>query len=88
MQQRRQLGTLRADISTHQDPLGVRKACALCSCSHSGKFLHPVCRRCTMVQCKGWHTAEVARTLTERSAGGMMGLCSQNTIGIAVGSAE
>ena len=40
------------------------------------------------VQGGGCLTAEVARTLTERSATGMMGLCSQNTIGMAVGSAE
>ena len=33
-------------------------------------------------------TADVARHFTERSAGGRMGLCSQNTIGMAMGSAE
>ncbi len=41
-----------------------------------------------MARGEGRLTAEVARTLTERSASGMMGLCSQNTIGMAVGSAE
>lgn len=33
-------------------------------------------------------TADVARVLTDLSAGGTMGLCSQNTMGSAVGSAE
>ncbi len=41
-------------------------------------------------QKKGWEvrTADVASVLTDLSAGGTMGLCSQNTIGSAVGSAE
>lgn len=33
-------------------------------------------------------TADVASVLTDFSAGGTIGLCSQNTIGSAVGSAE
>ena len=33
-------------------------------------------------------TADVASVLTDLSAGGTMGLCSQNTIGSAVGKAE
>lgn len=45
--------------------------------------------RCVLSAIQGVDlTAEVARTRTERSAGGMRGLCSQNTIGMAVGSAE
>lgn len=51
---------------------------------------HPQCTSISMrVMSEVAHlTAEVASTLTGPSAGGVRGLCSQNTMGIAVGRAE